>query len=164
MNWNPLSRTLTLSEAILEPLGYPHRLMIARHGERGLVLAHPDDPRATGTERRVNYPGRAAPRMVIGSGLAETLGLVPGRYFAWIADGALHARPISQGMPDWFYQVQQAAPGGSCALAVLEHNPRTHPAVPALKRYTFIDAASAHAFASRHGWQFAGEPPADAQG
>jgi hypothetical protein len=151
---------LTLSEAILEPLGYPHRLMIARNGERGLVLAHPDDPRATGTERRVNYPGRAAPRIIIGSALAETLGLVPGRYFAWIADGAIYARPINQ-MGDLFYQVQQNAPGDICALAVLQENPRDTPSVPVLKRYTFIDADSAHTFAARHGWQYAGEPPAE---
>ncbi len=93
LRWNPASGHLSISEELLEQLHHPHVLIIERVGERGLVLYQRGDARATGKERKVNYPQRAMPRLKIGLDRATELGLRKGRYDARIIDNAIVALP-----------------------------------------------------------------------
>lgn len=92
LNWNPRAGHLSLSEALLQEIGYPHLLILVRDGETGLVLYQEGDERAGDAKpRKVNYPPRAMPRLSIGPTPAAEIGLRAGRYKAFVQDGCIHA-------------------------------------------------------------------------
>ncbi len=94
LRWDARSRQLTISELLLEQLGYPHQLIIERVGADGLILYQAGDPRISlgAKTRKVNYPRRAKPRLSVGEDAAAGLGLVDGRYNARIEGGAIVAQ------------------------------------------------------------------------
>jgi hypothetical protein len=93
MRWNQKQGQLSLNEGLLEALGYPKVFIVESMGTQGIVLYQRGDPRASGKERRVNYPQRASPRLSIGQPPATELGLVHGAYWARIEEEAIYARP-----------------------------------------------------------------------
>ena len=88
LRWSSKARHLSISEALLGQLDFPHVLIIERT-PAGLVLYPRGDARATGKERKVNYPHRAMPRMSIGAQPAAELGLHDGRYAARVEAGTI---------------------------------------------------------------------------
>lgn len=92
LNWNPRAGHLSISEALLTALNYPHQLILVRDGATGLVLYQEGDSRACDAKpRKVHYSGRAQPRLSIGPEPATALGLRAGRYRAFVDGDCIRA-------------------------------------------------------------------------